>query len=110
MRPSERGRSSSYQRGAFLRAHAAGTVPSIMLSSDVAVAEREHDVAEHRDPDAEREPVVHERRAGAPVERERVEPLHDRPGAEHHDGRAGDERGVELLAGVELAERTVARA
>ena len=57
-----------------------------------------------REPDAEREPVVHERRAGAHVERERLVPLHDRAGAEHQHDRRAEERRVELLARVELAE------
>ena len=64
-------RCSRYQSGAFVRAHFAETSPAEHALERVAVAEREEDVAEHRDPDAEREPVVHERRAGAPVERER---------------------------------------
>ena len=87
-----------------MRAHAAGTVPPIMLSSASPSLHREEDVADDGDPDAQREPVVHERRAGAPVEREQVEPLHDRSRAQHDDGGGGDERGVELLARVELAE------
>ena len=77
---------------------------AIMLVERVAVARTRTDVADHRDPDAEREPVVHERRARPPVDRERLEPLHDRPGRDHHDRGADDERRVELLARVELAE------
>ena len=51
-----------------------------------------------------------ERGARAPVDREGREPVHDRAGAEHHDAGAGDERRVELLARVELAELHVGAA
>ena len=67
------------------------------------IADGEVDVTEHRDPDAEREPVVHERRAGAQVVGERVGPAQHQPGHEHDDDGGGEEGGVDLLTGVELA-------
>src|SRR5262249_48505085 len=67
------------------------------------IADGEEDVAEHGDPDAEGEPVVHERRARAQVVGERARPAQHQPGGEHDDDGAGEERGVELLAGVDLA-------
>ena len=99
--------------GARVAPTARVTVPRNIAVERGRVAEREQDVTADREPHAEREPVVHERRAGAPVERERVEPLHDRrrsPSMTHD--RGAEERRVQLLARVELARaaRSVARA
>ena len=90
-------------RGCVARAQRAGTVPLAMPRERVGVAERERDVAEDREPHADREPVVHERRAGAQVVGERVVPLQHDPGAEQHQPGGGEERRVEPLAEVELA-------
>ena len=66
--------------------------------------DRVGDVADHEQPEAERGPVVHERRARAPGQPHQPGPVHDDAGAEQHAGRAGDQPGVDLLAGVELAD------
>src|SRR5207248_5606432 len=80
-----------------------GDVPAGHPTERDRIADREVDMTEHGHPDAEREPVVHERRSGAQVVGERVGPAQHQPGCEHDDDGAGEERGVELLPGVELA-------
>ena len=99
------GRSSSYQSGAFLRAQAAGTVPPSMLSS----ASPSRSANAMWPSTATQMPSANQSCTNvAPVRQSSgngsnhfmIEPVR-----EHHDAGAGDERGVELLAGVELAER-----
>src|SRR5690242_2606339 len=70
----------------------------------VAVREGEQDVPGDDQEQADREPVVDERRAGPPRVGEVPEPVHDRAGREHHEDRRADERRVELLPRVELVE------
>ena len=103
------GRSSSYQSGACLRAHGRGHGAAEHALERVAVAEREHDVAEHRDPD----PSANQSCTNvAPVRQssgKRSNHFMIEPVPSITTIGAGDERGVELLAGVELARaRTVA--
>jgi hypothetical protein len=63
-----------------------------------------HDVPGDGAHQGDGDPVVDERRTGAPSQRPRFVPLHDRTGHQHEEGGASGEGGVELLARVELAE------
>ena len=84
-RDEDGGRSSSYQRGAFLRAHAAGTEPLSMLSS----ASPSRSANAMWPSTAIQMPNANQSCTNvAPVRQSsgnEVEPLHDRAGAEHHD-------------------------
>ena len=96
---------SARHRGRWRRAQSAETVPPMIAPQRLRVAQRHQDVAEHAEPDAEREPAVDERRARREGQSRTgwiqfmIDPL---PAQDHRRGR--DERRVELLAGVELAE------
>jgi alkanesulfonate monooxygenase SsuD/methylene tetrahydromethanopterin reductase-like flavin-dependent oxidoreductase (luciferase family) len=89
-----------------VRGHPAGA----HAEAGVAVAQREVQVTEHRDGDGRREPVVHERPPGPQRQRHVLAVPHQHAGAELDEDRARDERGVQLLPGVELPDRDPAGA
>ena len=94
---------SAHQRGWRRSTWRAGTVPRTMARRATGSASALPMCPTITTRRSERDPVVHERGAGAPGQRERVEPPHDPAGGQHHGDAPGHEDGVELLAGVELA-------
>src|SRR5438445_531833 len=73
------------------------SAPSVVAGSHADGADDDHEQDDRR-------LVVHEGGARTPVDGEVMEPVHDRSSCQHDDYDAGDEAGVELLAGVELAQ------
>ena len=98
-------RTSAHQRGRSRRAHARGHPAAHHRSQRVGIARtRSRCARRSRTSSTMHDPVVHERRARAASVGERLEPAHDRAGHQHDDDRGADERRVQLLTGVELAE------
>src|SRR5438128_2289076 len=70
----------------------------------LAILDRKGDVAEYEHADGEGEPVVDERRAGAPGQPGQTGVVHEQSAAQQYEDCPGGQGGVQLLAGVELAD------
>src|SRR5882757_8382405 len=70
----------------------------------LGIADGPVNVSEYQKPDPEREPIVNKGGAGPPGQRRQPDEVHDDARPQQHEYRGARQPGVQLLAGVELAD------